>query len=178
MKQVREQSDAQAYVVLNRKGEHRATVQFRFGSGGGVQCDVWSISVDPEYPESKPYMRLSHQKKAGGYGYDKATAALSGAVIDGYAMANHCGRVEPAGEKKREALMRAYIRAASKGITHDDEKVWRDKAHRIGCSFANYSRSETCPKGPDGYGYRWLSLHSQSGLDRLQAMGYTIIHAL
>lgn len=165
MKQIRDQSDASAFIVLNRKGEHRATVQYRYGSGGGVQCDVWSVSTDPEHPDWAPHLRLSHQEKAGGGGYDKAAAALSGAVIDGFMMANHCGHVEQAGERKRQALMRAYKARAFDSITSDSD--WRKRAEKIGCSWANYRQDEG-----------WTSLHNLQGLDRLRALGYRVIQAL
>lgn len=74
MRQVRDMKAAKsisAYVVL-RDGEEIATVQFYFGDTGRVQCDVYT-----------PY-RLTHQRTVGGYGYDKRTAAASGAVIGGY----------------------------------------------------------------------------------------------
>lgn len=178
MKQVREQSDASAYVILNKKGEHVATVQFRYGSGGGVQCDVWSRK-----PGDK-YLSLTHQKKAGGYGYDKSTAALAGAVIEGYAIANHCGHCEPAGEKKRAALMRQYIKAATSGATREELQKFEARARSLGFHFANYFRSADMPTEPGDkpgevlHGYRYGSLHVQSGLDRLHALGFRVIDAL
>lgn len=146
MKQVSELSDSTALVVLNKKGEHVATVNYRYGSGGGVQCDVFNRG------------NLVHQKKAGGYGYDKATAALSGAVIDGYQMADHCGHAEAAGEKARARLIAAYKRNPA---AHDYQE-WAARAHRIGCHWANGMNS----------------LYFCSGLDRLAAIGYRVIHAL
>lgn len=74
MKQVRETKAGRsisAYIVL-RDGKYIATVQFHFGDTGRVQCDIYA-----------PY-ELVHQRAAGGYGYDKRTAAASGAVIEGY----------------------------------------------------------------------------------------------
>ena len=172
MKQVREQSDSSAYVVLNKKGEEVATVQLRHGSGGGVQCDVWSRK-----PGEK-HLSLTHQKKAGGYNYDKRTAAMAGAMIEGFMIANHCGSVEPAGEKKRAALMRAYIKACAAGMTNEEERAWSKKAEKIGCRFANYSRADGTPVGPDGKGYRYTSLNNESGLGRLEMMGFRVICAL
>jgi len=74
MRQVRETKAAKsisAYIVL-RDGKYIATIQFHFGDTGRVQCDVYA-----------PY-ELVHQRAAGGYGYDKRTAAASGAIIGGY----------------------------------------------------------------------------------------------
>lgn len=154
MKQVRELSDISASIVLNRKGEHVATVQIRRTSGS-AQCDVWARKP------GESFLSLVHQKKAHGYGYDRAAAALAGAVIEGFQLADHCGHVEPAGEKKRAALMRAYL----KNPTAPDQE-WREKAKRIGCSFANWREG------------RYISLHNITGLDRLIALGYRVIEAL
>lgn len=171
MKQVRESSDCSAYVVLNKKGEHVATVQYRYGSGGGVQCDVWS--------RKDGYLQLTHQKKAGGYGYDKAAAALAGAEIEGLRMADHCGRVEDAGEKKRDRLMAAYKKATARGpITREKEKEFEKKAEKIGCRFANYAKQGFCDAFAAQDYYTWQSLHNESGLNRLSMMGYCIIDAL
>lgn len=67
-----------AYVILNKKGEHVATVKAHFSDGGTCLVNV-------------------HDDKAGfqsatarGYGYDKFTSALSGMTIDGHTMTNHC----------------------------------------------------------------------------------------
>ncbi len=146
MKRIDEMTDCRAYVVLNKKGEHVATVNYRYGSGGGVQCDVFCQG------------RLTHQKKAGGYGYDKATAALSGAIIDGYRMADHCGHAEDAGEKARTRLIAAYKRNPEAY----DYSGWSARAKRIGCHWAN----------------GMSSLYFCSGLNRLAALGYSVIQAL
>lgn len=167
MKQIREISDTAAKIVLNKKGEHIATIQFRYGSGGGVQCDVWARN-----PGEK-WLSLVHQKKAGGYGYDKAAAALSGAVIEGYKMADHCGHVEAAGEKKREALMRAYQRRVKAGgMSREDHAAFEKKAARIGCRFANWNAPAV------GLPRSWGSLHNESGLGRLEMLGFRVITAI
>lgn len=167
MKQVREISDTAAKIVLNKKGEHVATIQWRYGSGGGVQCDVWSRK------EGEKYLSLNHQHKAGGWGYDKATAALSGAVIEGYRIADHCGYVEAAGEKKREALLKAYMRRVKAGeMSREDHAAFEKKAARIGCRFANWNTPAV------GLPHSWGSLHNESGLGRLEMLGFRVITAL
>ena len=108
------------------------------------------------------------QSSAGGYGYDKYTAALAGLIIDGHTIADHCGRV-PEDENKRAALMRAYVRAVESGQPVDD-KAWRAKAWRIGCRFTNW--------GSCGVGERYGSLYFESGLGRLEAFGYRVIQAI
>lgn len=172
MKQIREISDCVAKIILNRKGQHVATVQARYGSGGGVQVDVWS-----QKPGER-WLSLTHQSKAGGYGYDKYTAALAGAVIDGHRMANHCGSGDAQHEKKKAALLKAYRKAARAGLTREETKVFEKKAERIGCRFANWCPSDFAPVTPDGRGYAWSSLHTVAGLERLSMLGYKIIDAL
>jgi hypothetical protein len=83
-KQVRETTAGKsisAYVILNPKGVHVATVQSHYSDAGNVSVDVW-------HQDSTPLQ----QGRAGGYGYDKFTAALCGLVIDGHKMGDHCGR--------------------------------------------------------------------------------------
>jgi hypothetical protein len=165
MKQIREASDCTARIVLNKKGEHVATVQFRYGSGGGVQCDVWS--------RKDGYLQLTHQKKAGGYGYDKAAAALAGAEIEGYKLADHCGYVEAAGEKKREALLKAYKHRVKAGeMSREDHAAYEKKAAKLGCRFANWNSPAV------GMPNSWGSLHNESGLGRLEMLGFRVISAL
>lgn len=167
MKQIREISDTAAKIVLNKKGEHVATVQWRYGSGGGVQCDVWARKA------GETWLSLVHQSKAGGYGYDKAAAALSGAVIEGFTLANHCGYVEAAGEKKREALLKAYKRRVKAGeMSREDHAAFEKKAKRIGCHFANWNTPAV------GLPHSWGSLHNATGLERLAMMGFSVITVL
>lgn len=129
-KQVRETAAGQsisATVVLNKKGEHVATVQAHYSNAGRVTVDVWSTSVGLEgmckradlwakLPTDKDYKSGAfdlwslQQGSAGGYGYDKHAAALAGLIIDGHTIADHCGQV-PEAEKARAALLRAYRRA-------------------------------------------------------------------
>lgn len=169
MKTVQELSDSRVYVVLNKKHEHVATVQVRWGSGYGVQCDVWSRTA------SDGWLRLAHQKKAGGGGYDKPAAAMSGAVIEGYQLADHCGYVEAKGERQRKALMRAYRKARDTALPFDADhdyprsidKQFEAKACKIGARWTNYDTE----KG-------WGSLYFESGLGRLVALGFTVINAL
>lgn len=172
--QIRNSCNASAVVVLNKKGHHVATVQWQFprDGAGAVRCDVWAIA------QGDKYLSLVHQGRAGGYGYDKRTAALSGALIDGYRMANHCGHGETAHELAKNKLMRAYVRAAAHGMTGDETNVFRAKAAKLGCRFANWCRTTDTPKSPDGEGYRYTSLHTESGLERLRTLGYTLIDAL
>lgn len=169
MKQVREMSDYSAYIILDKKGREVAIVQARFFNGGSVQVDVWS-----EKPGEK-YLSLTHQKRAGGYGYDKFTHALAGAWIDGHQIADHCGRAEPEHEKKKAALMRAYIRACAKGLTREETRAFEKKAEKIGARFENWG-SVTLANGEKAAA--WQSLQTESGLDRLRMLGYRVLCAI
>lgn len=144
-KQVRESKAAQsisAYVILNKKGQHVATVQVHYGNST-VQVDVWNR------------YELTHQRKAGGYGYDKFTAALSGAIIDGNTIYDHCGQDDVSKE-----LLKQYLKSDSANL--------QKKIKSLGLSFANYS-SDTG---------KYKSLYYLSGLDRLTALGYKVIQAI
>lgn len=164
-KQVREKSNSTAFIVLNKKGEHCANVQFYYG-GSSVLCDVWSRN------EGESWLTLNHTGKAGGYGYDKAAAALSGAIIEGYKIANHCGNVEEKGEKAKARLFKAYKKAAALGITQDIEREFKRKAEKLGLHFANYCKNENT-----GF-YEYQSIYPQSGLDRLRMLGFNVIQAI
>ncbi|EPX9606381.1 hypothetical protein ACW6G5_004691 [Pseudomonas aeruginosa] len=202
-----------AWVILNSKGEHVATVNAHYSNGGRVSVDVWNIGdkatrrsydsamlpLAPEAraaamakaerdalkkrdwlkPEDAPgYAAYDlfglQQSSAGGYGYDKLAAALSGLVIDGHTIADHCGRV-PEKEKARAALFTQYCkfhdysgertRAAEKGW---DRAHWAKRASKIGASFANWDSD----KG------RYTSLHFEGGLRRLETLGYRVIQAI
>lgn len=89
-KQVRECAAARqisAHIVFKRpsKGCLKivATVHFAWFKSGMVRCDVWNENTGA----------LSHQGVAGGDGYDKKTAALIGAEIDGRMCYDHCGQL-------------------------------------------------------------------------------------
>lgn len=203
-----------AYVVLNKKGEHVATVNMHFSDGGRVTADVWNIgdkavqacriaaikcgALKPETfvkaVEASKVKRdwgnrqdhESHatydlfgmqQGAAGGYGYDKATAALSGIWIDGHQLADH-SRMSPATER----LMSQYKRecegfkvttpiegqgvSVSYALPAGFHKEWNLKAAKIGAYFTNFN------------GGRYTSIYLDSGLARLEKLGYRVIQAI
>lgn len=159
MKQVRESSDVSVSIVLNEKREHVATVQTRHSKSGAVQCDVWSIA-----PGDK-HLTLTHQKKVTGYGYDKAAAALAGAVIDSVGIADHCGKSDPSTESLKSWIWDSYNHAVNSGLP---PVSIIEKARENGFNFANWSSDEN----------RYRSLHVTSGLDRLERIGYTVIQGI
>lgn len=160
-KQVRETAAGQsisAYIVLNKKGQHVATVQMHYGSSA-VTVDIWH--------EASNHCPLQ-QGRASGYGYDKRTAALSGLVIDGHVMTDHCSRE---GAPRIPKGLKRYP---------SDFKV------KPGYSLANYqSRFITFGfdptlheregfEGNDGY----ESCYRLPGLEYLSAIGYRVLQAI
>lgn len=201
--QVRETSAGKsisAYVVLNKKGVHVATVNAHFSNGGTVTVDTWNhgdaaqwnclvtarrtgrmsdkelqrtIAAAPDYyldhearEKWASYELFGLQQgRAGGGGYDKFAAALSGMIIDGHTIANHCGAV-PEVEKARVRLLKAHQKAAASGV--DGSREWSEKAKKIGARFANWNSEANC----------YSSLHFEAGLRRLEDMGYQVISAI
>lgn len=192
MKHVRETTAGKsisAYVILNPKGEHVATVQSHYANGGTVTVDVWNIgdkatlktalamgySVDEKghLIDAKgvnmglyPYCVAGLQQgRAGGGGYDKFTAALRGAVIDGHKMTDHCGesRKPPKGRKTwpRDAKAPKGFRFAN----------WIDGSRKAHDGSRMYPH---IPEGESGY----ASCYRESGLEYLKAIGYRVIQAI
>ncbi len=162
-----------AYIVL-KKGIEIATVNAHFSDGGKCLVNVWANGENSEKKNQSAYLKTYGKPSkedmyfqsgtAGGYGYDKFTAALSGCFIDGVMMSDHCGR-----DTASEKMLAAYIKAcAGKSVIYgsDFQKSWNKKAAKIGASFANWTES----------GYQ--SLHYASGLDKLKAAGYTVLQAI
>ena len=88
-------------------------------------------------------------------------------------MADHCGRVEEKGEKKRAALLRAYLRRVKAGeMSREEHREFEEKARRMGCRFANWNTPAL------GNGSGWGSLHNEQGLGRLEMLGYRVIKSL
>ena len=68
-----------AWIVTNRRGECLAKVQAHLAPSGGARVDVFDSERG-----------VVQHGRAVGYGYDKLTAALSGLVIAGHTLADHC----------------------------------------------------------------------------------------
>ena len=192
-KNISDRCNISAYVILNRKHEHVATVRALYGSGGTVHVEAYNLGdavgrcldtaiangrvkseklpTAPEYyttPEARRRYAArelyEYQRgRAGGYGYDKKTAALAGLIVDGHTLADHCGRV-PEDENKRKRLLLEY----AKNHATRDYEYWRKRAERIGASWANYDHESG----------RYRDLYFRAGLDRLSDLGYSVIFAI
>lgn len=192
MKQVRETAAGQsiaATVVLNKRGQVVAKVHAHFADSGRVRVDVFQVGDGPierslkaagynpedardrdEYMK-RYYMPMACQQGAAdGGGYDKFTAALSGLWIDGYRIADHCGHNDQT-ERLQKRYRKALAQCTTEAEARDVNRQYEEKARRIGARFANFCRRDDGLPG-------WGSLFLESGLDRLQAMGYTVINAI
>lgn len=117
------------------------------------------------------------QSSAGGYGYDKLSAALSGLWIDGVQLADNSSHNAESEKmkaaynrdceryKKSEAIEGQGVRVYYE-FPEGFKKRWDDKAKRIGAYFQNYN------------GGKFRDLYLNSGLKRLEDMGYDVIQAI
>ena len=175
-----------AYVVLNRKGRHVATVHAHYSNGGTCTVDVWNHGDDATERTAKAMgYKLDNvgtiiegkstgqhaykvaglqQGRAGGGGYDKFAAALSGMLIDGHKLNDHCGvRLAP-----------------PKGRLWQDSD--RPKLAKKGFGLSNWSSANST----NGYGRQgvpadaagWTDAYRAEGLKYLEAIGYRVINAI
>lgn len=145
MKHVRETAagkSIKAFVIL-KGSEHIATVQAFYSDSGSVLVNVWDSRS------------LIHERRANGGGYDKYTAALRGAVIDGNKIYDDAET-----DEKTAAYLKEYLQSENK-------RAFKDNFEKsFGVQFTN----------PVGGEYK--SCFYISGLDRLTKLGYTVIQAI
>lgn len=183
-----------AYVILNRKGEHVATVKAHWGNSRclvNVHCDKAGFQA----------------ATASGYGYDKFSAALSHCTIDGHEMSDHCGKalkppkgrfVWPRDAKAPKGYWFVnWCTVDAKTGNRRDSYHWRDLALRIwreenGLDESTYPESqetwdyvarngrrlasEASERGDTAEG--WQDCYRLVGLDYLKALGYRVIQAI
>ena len=136
-------SNTSAHVVL-KNAEVVAIVKYQYSRAGVVHCEVISGEYGPTI----------HRGKAAGYGYDKTTASIAGAVIDGVTIYDHCSLPTEKDKQIMEGLVEIYKRHGY--------QVADDAAAKHGARMAN--------SGDNAYYI--------SGIDRLTAMGYKIVKAI
>lgn len=180
MKQVRETAAAKAlsaYIVLNPRGEHCATVQVFHGET--CRVDVWSVGDRAHdrnmkalgaKPNEYGYSDAAslQQGRASGGGYDKFTAALQGMYIDGVLMFDHCGQ-----DDKSKRALAAYHKDKAlytgESTSTDQHETWTKSVEKRKKLFAKqglyFSNGDS-------------SLYYRDGLNRLRGMGYRVINAL
>ena len=182
-----------AYVIMSKKGEQVATIRAHFSDGGTCLVNVFDHGVGFQ------------AATAGGYGYDKFTAALSGLTIDGHKLSDHCGtdgapkppkgrRTFPRDYKARKgyslanwtriskATGRAYYRDHWLNLACDALGIPRDRTGMSDSewdSVADKARElELAWEASDDCESGWSSCHRLSGLDYLKALGYRVIQAI
>lgn len=179
----RQASKAVSAYVIMRGAKRVATVHVLHGSGGAVQVDVLQCREAAERSEAAarkagekiadPRSRFLEpfdvqQAKAGGYGYDKFTAALSGMWVDGHKLTDHCGESlkKPRGKKYFPHGFKA-----PKGYSLSNPALFQVSTGRRVDTWA----PETL-EGPQVQGY--TDCYKRSGLDYLSALGYSVIKAI
>lgn len=208
-KQVRETTAGaaiSAFVVLNKKGEHVATVNAHYSAGGRVSVDVWNIgdAVMRSFETARRTGRLSdaalekHASRAPDY-YTGQDQRQEWAAHDLFGLqqvsAGGCGY-----DKLTAALAGIIIDghtiADHSGHVPESEKARRrileqyKKAALAGGKWLDSDRQKWLKKAASiganfhnwradesGAGY-WGSLHFESGLSRLETFGYRVIQAI
>ena len=143
-KLVREASNVQAFIVLNKKKLHVATVQIHT-TASTARVDIWHMVGEQPL----------QQGKASGYGFDKKAQALGGLMVDGITIYGDCVT-----DNKTKAFLKRFVKA--RGLPKFSLAHWEALAEKRGMRFANI------------YG----SVFYISGLERLEAFGYTVIQAI
>ena len=137
------------YVITHPKKTGHAEIIVKFPKDGAGRLKVSLRDCFGETCEfSTGY--------AGGWGYDKETAAISGLVVDGHTITDHCAQ-----DATSEKLLNAYAKVFGDALRC--ENVER-AAKSQGYSFTNWES-----------GKGWASCYKVSGLDYLRALGYRII---
>lgn len=162
-----------AFIVLDKTGKQVAKIQVFYGST--VLVNVWAQQLDGLWGN----IQIG---RAGGYGYDKFTAALSGMEIMGIKLNDHCGQ-----DNKTKAILKNYIKAVKEGKPTEKYML---QAKKIGAHFANYSTYfKVDGKYIENYNFEgdkettektmfYNSLYYSSGLDRLRDLGFTVLQAI
>jgi hypothetical protein len=152
-----------AFVITHPEKDGYALVQLAYPKDGAGRLRVLVRNGFATKENGQPSVQCG---TAGGYGYDKACAAMSGLVIDGIELADHCGGSD-ADKAKAASLLKTYRHYQLGGQTAKALKV-HDKAHALGFSFANYAAETGC----------YTSCYVRAGLGRLRDCGYSVIQAI
>lgn len=170
------------YVIMKGK-KHVATVR-AYHPGSSCRVEVSNLGDVPEGEHRQT-------GTAGGYGYDKFTAALSGLKVAGHVMTNHCERMG-APRKPRglpcypdDAKPRKGYSFANRVEFFRDEKTankWQqvDTAllHRSGTEGEQYRMRLSRAEALGDYVSGWNDCYRRDGLNYLREIGFTVINAL
>lgn len=142
-------------VVTHPKKSGSAVVRMAYPRDGAgvVKCYIEDRIGD------KPNGCECYYGTAGGYGYDKRTAAMSGGVIDGHKIYDHCAGYDTAEQK---------LKARGVALYKQDPKKAERFAKKHGMRFANWESGKDAEPG------FYSSCYFEPGLDRLTALGYRV----
>lgn len=183
-----------AYVVLNKRRQHVATVNAHFSNANVCTVDVWNHGDDTaarclgtalqtgavtqralqDAILSAPDYCLDHARRENWaachfFSLQQSRGgdlydALAGLIVDGHTL-NYHRQTPPELRKKTTALLEAYKRAHRKGAP--TRATFEEKAERMGAHFANWIT---------GNGY--TDIYHHAGFERLRGLGYDVIQAL
>lgn len=181
-----------AWVIL-KAGKEVATVQAHYGSGGAVTVNIFQCGSAANRSEAASGLKALYFQAAtaGGYGYDKLTAALSGLWIDGHQLTDHCGgslkpprrlKYFPSDYKPRKGYRLANYGQFDRATGEPRGSYWlRDEAEcQLGKGAeweAVQARIAELKAAADTVG-GYSSCYRDEGFKYLQAIGYTVIQAI
>lgn len=192
---IADKSNVSAWIVL--KGKKTVAKVQAYCPASKVTVQVFNCGKTVKGLQYDNEYKCVQTKSAGGYGYDKLTAALHGIEIDGIILNDHCYT-----DKKSKRLLEQYkneiinahkLKELKIISVNDIFEKYRKKAGKIGASFANYQTYFFNEKSGQydirSYNFEgnkektasisyYDSLHYISGLDKLTALGYTVIQAI
>jgi len=149
-----------AKIVTHPKKDGYAKVLAAYPKDGAGRLTVYVVDgFGPRF--------TTQRGRAGGYGYDKFTAALSGLTIDGHVMSDHSGA-----DLMAAKLLKQYGKIALAG---QDTTAIEAKIRAKGYSLTNWT-SNGGYKPNEWNGYQ--SCYKTPGLDYLRAIGYRVIDVI
>lgn len=204
-------------MVIFKGARKVATVQVHYGNSGSCLVNIWqeseaaARSAAAREKAGKPFEHGKYETagafqhaRAGGYGYDKLTAALAGMNVDGHELTDHCGArlkmpkglpLFPRDFKAPKGYSLANYCTASRatgqvihsyhwpdlaqktlGLQDSNRSDWSDEQWRVATELAQRLESEWQASGDAVSGYR--DCYRDSGLAYLKAIGYTICEVI
>ena len=206
-KQVRETTAGaaiSAYVVLNKKGEHVATVNAHYSNGGRVSVDVWNHgdhaclasletalatgrvtekALAAELAKAPDYYEGDRRKEWAAYqlfGLQQSSAGGYGydkyaAALAGLIIDGHTIADHCGRVPECEKTRAALLRQYRKSAAAGHTAADRDAWHKKARRLgANFTNWQTTADGCEGF----TSLYFEQGLKRLECLGYRVIQAI
>lgn len=174
-----------AYIITDKKGRFVAKVQVHYADGGRITVNVFDTEAGFQ------------SASAGGGGYDKFAAALSGMTIAGHKMSNHCGTEGvPKTPKGRKTYPKDYkvkpgyslanwTSISKKTGNRVDSYDFRNKAQELLGEDAEWEavkekafQMDTEWRASDDCESGYGSCFRLTGLDYLKALGFNVFQAI